>query len=241
MKPIIGISGNQLLQTITAFEGESIAYTPQHFVDGLSEAGATPLILPIGTKEDAKTYIGLVDGLLLTGGHDVNPASYNADPHSKLEAVYPQRDTFDLALIEAAIEKGIPILGVCRGMQILNVYFGGTLYQDLESEYGENLIQHIQKGVFTFPIHKIEIQKDSHLSTILGEEAMVNSLHHQAVKIVGDGLTVVAKSSDGIIEALESSNPEMDILTLQWHPETMRKQDPDSQRFFEDLVERSTK
>lgn len=230
-----------MLQTITTFEGNSVAYTPQKFVEGLQEAGASPLILPIGNEEHARNYIDLIDGLLLTGGHDVDPSRYNTEPHKHLEATFPQRDAFDLALIDAAIKKGIPILGICRGMQILNIYFGGTLYQDLESEYPDNLIQHIQKTTFNFPIHKIQVEKDSHLFTILGEEASVNSFHHQAVKVVGDGLHVVAKSSDGIIEALESDNPDMDILALQWHPETMLHDNQTSRMFFEDLVKRSSK
>ncbi|UJF16667.1 gamma-glutamyl-gamma-aminobutyrate hydrolase family protein [Jeotgalibaca sp. MA1X17-3] len=241
INPIIGISGNQLLQTVSTFEGNSVAYTPQNFVEGLQEAGASPLILPVGNEENAKNYVHLIDGLLLTGGHDVDPARYHTEPHRNLQATFPQRDSFDLALIDAAIKKGIPILGVCRGMQILNVYFGGTLYQDLESEYGDNLIQHVQKTVFNFPIHKIQVEKNSYLSTILGEEAFVNSFHHQAVKVVGDGLHIVAKTSDGIIEALESSNPDMDILALQWHPETMLHDSKTGRIFFEDLVKRSKK
>lgn len=237
MKPVIGISGNQLLKAISAFEGTSVSYTPQNFVNGVQQAGAAPLILPVGSEEAARTYVGLIDALILTGGHDVNPMRYNESPHKRLQAIFPQRDTFDLALLDAAIKKGIPVLGVCRGMQIVNVYYGGSLYQDIDSQLGDQVLQHIQKSSFDIPIHKISVEKESYLHQITGKEMMVNSFHHQAIKVVGKGLNVVANSPDGIIEAVEAKDA--DVLAIQWHPETMLQNDQVSKNFFIDLVKRA--
>ena len=237
MKKIIGISGNQLLQVTTAFEGNSVSYTPHNFVSGVQAAGASPLILPVGTEEDAERYVSLIDGLILTGGHDVNPMHYGEAPHSKLQAIFPQRDLFDLALLKAAIKKGIPVLGICRGMQIVNVYYGGSLYQDLDSQYEQALIQHVQRSSFNIPIHMVSVEKDSYIAEITGESLMVNSFHHQALKEVGKGLRVVANSPDGIIEAVEDMGS--NVVAIQWHPETMIPHDAVSQAFFNDLVARA--
>ncbi|MDE1549505.1 gamma-glutamyl-gamma-aminobutyrate hydrolase family protein [Jeotgalibaca caeni] len=236
--PLIGISGNQLLQVSTAFEGTSVAYTPQFFIDGLHHVGASPLILPIGTKEMAQQYVQLLDGLLLTGGYDVDPNLYGEDPHPQLQAIYPQRDTFELALIEAALERKIPILGICRGMQLLNVHFGGTLYQDLPTQYGEHMMQHVQKAPFNFPVHAVSVEADSYLHTLTGDRAMVNTFHHQGIKDLGKGLRVVATSSDGMVEAVEATDSEQDILALQWHPEIMLNNDSVSRAIFTDFVKK---
>lgn len=241
MKPLIGISGNQLLKSTTAFEGTSVSYTPQFFVNAIHDADATPLVMPVGTKEHAQQYVDLIDGLLLTGGYDVNPNLYGEHPHPKLQALFPKRDTFELSLIEAAINKGIPILGICRGMQLLNVYFGGTLYQDLDSQYGNDMIQHVQPSSFDIPIHWVNVAEDSYLHQITGDKLMVNTFHHQGIKDLANGLRSVATTADGMIEAVEAIDSSMDILALQWHPEIMLHTDEVSQAFFDDLVKRSQK
>lgn len=214
-----------------------MTYTPQNFVNGLQDAGASPLVLPIGTRNHAKQYVSMIDGLLLTGGYDVDPNLYNEHPIPQLQATFPQRDTFELALIEAALEKGIPILGICRGMQLLNVYYGGSLYQDLPSQFKQDQLQHVQVSSFDIPVHRIEVEPTSHLHTITGSSLMVNTFHHQGIKVLGEGLRAVATTADGLIEAFEAEN----ILALQWHPETMLPRDPISQQFFQDLVDRSKK
>lgn len=241
IKPIIGISGNQLLQVTSAFDGTSVSYTPQFFVDGLHEAGAAPMILPVGPAELAKQYVQMIDGLLLTGGYDIDPNLYGEDPHPNLQALFPQRDAFELALIEAALERGIPILGICRGMQLLNVYYGGTLYQDLPSQFGKNMIQHVQKSSFDIPVHWVTVEKDSAIHAITGDKVMVNTFHHQGIKDLAPGLRSVATSADGMIEAVEAIDANQDVIGLQWHPEIMLKNDPISRDFFTDLVRRSSK
>ncbi len=130
-KKIIGIAGNQLLQAAEVFHGNQVTYTPQGFVSAVQAAGGVPLVLPIGPKELAATYIQQIDKLLLAGGQDVAPEFYGQEPHIKLEETNRDRDEFELALIEEALKQNKPIFAVCRGMQLVNVALGGTLYQDL--------------------------------------------------------------------------------------------------------------
>lgn len=242
MKPIIAISGNQLQPNTGTFAGHPLTYTPHNFVRGLQQADATPLVLPIGSREDAQQYISLVDGLLLTGGYDVNPALYGEEPHAQLQALFPKRDTFEMALIEAALEKQIPILGICRGMQILNVYYGGSLYQDLPSQFEGDLLQHVQVTTFDIPIQQVSLQSDSYLQSLLGEQLWVNTFHHQAIKELGTGVRAVAHASDGLIEAIEvDDDAQGNILGVQWHPELMLEEDEASRKLFTDLVSRSIK
>lgn len=240
MKPIIAITGNQLTPNSGAFNGTTVSYTPQSFVSALQAAGAAPLIVPISNPEEARTYIALADGLLLTGGYDINPAQYGEDPIPQLQAIHPKRDASELALIEAALEKGIPILGVCRGMQLLNVYYGGTLYQDLPSQYGQPLQQHVQLSSFHVPIQQIAIQSGSYLQELLGVEKLwVNSFHHQGIKDLGEGLAATAATSDGIIEAIELQDTPSQVVGIQWHPEIMLDEDEASRTLFADLVNRA--
>ena len=143
-KKIIGIAGNQLLQAAEVFHGNQVTYTPQGFVSAVQAAGGVPLVLPIGPKELAATYIQQIDKLLLAGGQDVAPEFYGQEPHIKLEETNRDRDEFELALIEEALKQNKPIFAVCRGMQLVNVALGGTLYQDL-SMYPQWSVKHGQQ------------------------------------------------------------------------------------------------
>ena len=241
MKPIIGVSGTQLLNPGRGFEGALVAYTPQNYIDTVQGVGATPIMLPVGTAEDAKNMVALIDALILTGGHDVNPALYGEEPHLNLTGIFPKRDAFDFALYAAAIEKGIPVLGVCRGLQIINVYHGGSLYQDLPAQYGDELLLHVQKAPFDIPMHSISVQTESRLYEAVGAHTRVNTFHHQAIKQLGNDLKAVAHSVDGIVEAIESADPNIDMIALQWHPEIMATTDAANNRLFEDFVARATK
>lgn len=241
MKPIIGVSGTQLLNPGREFEGTLVAYTPQYYIDTVQGAGATPIMLPVGTAEDAKNMVSLIDALILTGGHDVNPALYGEEPHRNLTGIFPKRDAFDFALYAAAIEKGIPVLGVCRGLQIINVYHGGSLYQDLPAQYGDELLLHVQKAPFDIPMHSISVQTESRLYETVGAHTRVNTFHHQAIKQLGNDLKAVAHSVDGIVEAIESADPNIDMIALQWHPEIMATTDAANNRLFEDFVARAAK
>ena len=241
MKPIIGISGTQLLSPTSEFEGTLVAYTPQYYIDVVQDVGATPVMLPVGTTEDAKNLVALIDALILTGGHDVDPELYGEEPHRNLTLTFPKRDAFDLALYAAAIEKGIPVLGVCRGLQVINVYHGGSLYQDLPTQYDAELLLHVQKAPFETAVHHIAIESDSRLFDSLGTHARVNTLHHQAIKQLGNDLRAVAHSKDGLVEAIESVDSSIDMIALQWHPEIMAKTNAANKSLFEDLVVRALK
>jgi len=197
------------------FWWNKVSYTRQGFIDVLHELGHEAIIVPVDQPEKAATYVQLVDGIVLTGGSDVDPIFYGEEPHPLLESIQPARDRFEFAAIEAALEAEMPILGICRGLQALNVYFGGTLYQDLSLSPSQ--LKHRQAPIAQeIPTHSVDIKPDSLLG-FLPQDYRVNSFHHQAVHEVGEGLSVIAKSKDGLVEAIE--NREKHILAVQWHPE----------------------
>jgi len=213
---VIGISGNRKL-----LDGFNRDYVFDHYSTCIEKIGAAPLILPITSREEvAAAYIHKIDALIMTGGIDVNPFLYGEELTGETEVPFIERDTFDFMLIKAALNKNIPILGICRGMQIMNVYLGGSLHQDIKY-YGDTNIQHVQRSDHHEPVHFVDVEKDSALCTLIGEKQKVNSVHHQCIKELGSGLRASAvSSSDKIIEAYESVN-ENKILGIQWHPEMM--------------------
>ena len=162
----------------------------------------------------------MVDGLLLSGGQDVAPKNYGEEPTPKLGDIFPERDDFEYALLKAALEAKKPILGICRGLQIINTYFNGSLYQDL-SYIGTEVLKHNQVNSPSMVTHSVTLDKSSKLFDIFGEEKIrVNSFHHQAVKKVGDGLAISAKAPDGVIEAIEKTDYPF-LVAVQWHPEML--------------------
>lgn len=236
MLPIIGIAGNHRMDELDT-ENFVMSYTPDAFVKGIHQAKGLPFIIPISSESNVKEYVERIDGLLLTGGQDVCPLLYNEEPHCKLGTTYPLRDEFELELIREATRQKKPILGVCRGLQILNVAFGGTLYQDLNSQYPGELILHLQKAMPSWPTQTIDIDPQSFLSSILGTSAVVNSIHHQAVKELSDEFRAVAWTKDGVIEAFESKSAEHIVLAVQWHPEFMIGKSEPMQNIFNFFVE----
>lgn len=234
-QPIIGIAGNHLLQGAEVFSGHAVSYTPQGFVDGITEAGGLPLILPISSSSMAATYINQIDKLLLAGGQDVSPEFYHEEPIPALKMVDPDRDRFEMALIQEAIRQQKPILGVCRGMQLLNVALGGSLYQDLSHYPGWQVKHEQQPTPAQFATHKVTINPDSLLGGFLPDDYQVNSFHHQGVKELADAFTSIATASDGLIEGIESQK--LRILGVQWHPELTRQKSSDEQAIFDFLVQ----
>jgi putative glutamine amidotransferase len=241
MRPLIGIAGNELLESVPVFGGMAVAYSPNGFIKGVHAAKGNPLVIPIGSPETAKEYVSRMDGILLTGGQDVSPHYYGEEPGLHMQATFPLRDEFEMALIAEALLQKKPIFAVCRGIQILNVQMGGTLYQDLDHDYPDVKIQHVQKTTFKFPTHSVITEPGSHLHELVGGKIQVNSYHHQAVKEIAKGLKPVGYSPDGIVEALEATDPEQSILAIQWHPETMIPDSELMQLFFNDFIERSAK
>ena len=203
--------------------GQSTWYY-QPYVDAVQEAGGVPRLIPPGQDGEAlEALASRMDGLLLAGGGDVDPSLYGQAPHPALGRVDRARDDLELALACLALRRGLPILGICRGIQVLNVATGGTLYQDLPSERPGSL----HHGCFQpqFPAdhiaHEVTLKPESLLARTMGREALpVNSRHHQGVDRLGEGWRAVAHAPDGLVEAMEAPGHPF-ALGVQWHPENL--------------------
>ena len=232
-RPLIGISGS-----IRLFDGAERAGVNAAYVNSISKAGGVPILLtpPIG-PDAAGVALDPLDGLVLTGGHDLDPQWYDAHPSPALGPVDSRRDEFELALFHAARERGLPVLGICRGMQLVNVAMGGTLIQDLPSEQPGG-IPHDPQGARHLRTHAIKVSEGSRLQSALEAGTLVtNSFHHQAIKDLAPGLTVTARADDGVIEGVESGEADTWLLAVQWHPEEFYHEanSPD-QRLFRALI-----
>lgn len=239
MKPIIGITGN-----ISKIVGDNNAtfnvnYSPLGFSQAIERAGGIPIILPITHQENLEEMVSIVDGLLFTGGEDVSPSFYNEEPRMVIGPTSPERDQSEIRLMKEAMKQSKPILGVCRGMQLINVVMGGSLYQDL-SENPNITIQHVQKTRPHHPTHTLIVEEGSHLSQIYNTGDYVNSFHHQVLKEIAPGLIVTAWSHDQVPEAIEYFEDGQSILGLQWHPElNALRNNQQSFAIFKDLVDRA--
>lgn len=211
----------------------------QDYVRSVENGGALPVVLAPGRPEDAPALLDRVQGLLLSGGSDVDPALYGAHPHAKLGRVVRERDEFELALCRAALERDMPILAICRGHQVLNVATGGTLVQDIPSEVKEPL-DHDSAAQRWERTHEVDILQRTRLRAILGKERMaVNSYHHQAVEALGEGMTVSAVSrGDQVIEGIEMPGRRF-VVGVQWHPESFWDRSSDFLPLFQALTEAS--
>lgn len=212
-KPLIGLSANH------RNGGSTISGT---YIQAIAKAGGAPVIIPALTDgATLRDIVAELDGLVLTGGEDVNPLWYGEQPRQQLQTVDPVRDASELKLLKLAADRNIPILGICRGEQLMNIAFGGTLYQDIPSQRTENHIKHVQDLPGEAVSHSVSGIEDSQLAHILGEkEWLVNSFHHQAVKDVAPGFRAVAFASDNVIEAIEAW-PNRPFMGVQWHPESL--------------------
>lgn len=192
------------------------------YVTALENAGLIPLIVPPLTSPDAAAAVlDSVAGLVLTGGGDVDPALYGEKRHEKVQSTNPARDATEAALIKEAQERGTPVFAICRGIQILNVALGGTLVQDIPSQC-ETDISHDEESARDSRTHEVSVEPGSLIARAIGTEHLtVNSFHHQSVKRVAEGMRVTARSPDGIIEGLESTDDRWWVMAVQWHPEEM--------------------
>ena len=206
------------------------------YVEGVISARGVPMILPpVAEPRMVEVLLDGIDGLLLSGGSDLDPDYYGEECAPELGVTVPERDAFEMALVRLALGRGMPIFGICRGMQVLNVALGGTLYQDLPSQLGKDILNHWQETPKWHPAHAIEVLHDSRLAEITGcQTAKVNSYHHQGIKVLGDGLAVSARSSDGVVEAVEYRDfTEQWLVGVQWHAEIMREVGMEHQDLFE--------
>jgi len=209
----------------------------EDYLRAVEQAGGVPLLLPAVSLAQAALVLQRVDGLLLSGGGDVDPALYGKKPHPRLGRVDRRRDEFEIALAREALERDVPILAICRGQQLLNVATGGTLLQDIPSEL-EGASEHDAPGGRRRRSHVVELLPHTRLRAILGRDTVaVNSFHHQAVDRVGRGLTTAGRCpDDGVVEALEARGRRF-VVAVQWHPESFWDQPVSFQALFRAHVE----
>ena len=213
----IAVSG-----VVRSWDGADRTGVNAAYVRALLTAGGVPLILsPLVGASLAASALDGCDGLLLTGGEDMDPSWYGASPSAFLEQPSQERDLFELALFAVARQRELPILGICRGIQLINVALGGTLFQDLASERPGS-VNHTQTGGRNTRSHSVRFQTGSRVAqALVATETTVNSVHHQAIKDLAPGLIATGWSSDGLIEAVENEPGASWILAVQWHPEEM--------------------
>ncbi len=230
--------GRPLIGVVPLYDREKDSYwmLPGYF-DGIEEAGGIPLMLPMTSDRDALERLVLsVDGVLLTGGQDVSPALYGEPAKETCGEVCPARDMMEPRLVETALRLGRPILGICRGIQLLNVCLGGTLYQDLPTELAGGGSHHMEPP-YDRAEHAVKIAEGSPLAAVLGKtEIGVNSCHHQGVKRLAPVLAAMARAEDGLVEAVRMPSEEF-VWAVQWHPEFSHHNDEHSRMIFRAFVE----
>lgn len=222
-------------------------YLGRDYSEALAYFGAVPVHLPlIPDKSYIENAVAGLDGVLLPGSDtDVDPHSFGEDPHPKIKRIITEKDSTDLLVLEAAERRNLPILAICFGMQILNVFRGGSLIQDIESQT-QNPIKHEQGVPLERNSHIINVKHDSRLGKLLNNQdknkiVKVNSHHHQAVNELGRSLLKSAWTNDGIIECIEEVREERYVIGVQWHPELSYRQDTLSSNIFSDFVNNCSK
>jgi putative glutamine amidotransferase len=241
-RPLIGIPA----QTLQAIDGipEGLPHSwvmNSRYYQATAAAGGAPVMIPL-FDEDLATLRALydrLDGILLAGGVDMDPCTFGDTPHPKLGRTDPARDAVEIALARWAVDDRKPILGLCRGLQVMNVALGGTLFQDIEAQV-PGALKHDYYPTAGFerdhPAHLVAIADGSRLAAAFGvPDVTVNSMHHQAVREVAPALHVSARAPDGLIEAVESGTDHF-LVGVQWHPEMFEQSDPRTRRLFRDFI-----
>lgn len=230
-RPFIGITMRHDL------EAERF-YLARHYGEAVAAAGGVPLHIPLIPDPDLiEAFVERLDGVLLPGSaSDVDPLRYGREPHARLGAVHPLKDETDLLVLKEAEERRLPLLAICFGMQVWNVYRGGSLIQDIASEVPK-AHKHEQGAPRDRASHRVNIRPEGLLSSLAGEgAALVNSHHHQALEQIGEGLSASAWSSDGLVEAVEETLGGRWALGVQWHPEMGWERDKLSKNIFESFL-----
>ena len=223
-KPVIGITGNEKTHPD---DDIMMSYAAKGFVEGVKDAGGIPIILPIGDQEMACHYISMIDKLILTGGQNVHPQFYGEKKTIESDDYNLVRDEFELALLKEALRQNKPIMAICRGVQLVNVAFGGTLNQEIEGHW---------QGLPFGTSHSIETVEGSVVAKLFGKESQVNSVHRQSIKDLAPNFRVTAiDPRDQTIEAIESID-EHRIIGLQWHPEFLVNEEDGNLELFEYLL-----
>lgn len=238
-QPVIGIIGNTFMTQPGLFDSMERTYQNSNYIEAVMKNGGIPVILPPSViLHNTEQIMGICDGFLFPGGEDMTPACYGEEPLPEIQVYKPEIDEALLKAGRYALEHKKPMLGICKGHQLLNVLMGGTLYQDV-SLTGKACLKHLQAGRRDYLTHQVNVSGGTRLSMLLGEGmCMTNSMHHQSVKELGKGLRASACARDGIIEAIEDAKGL--ITGVQWHPESLLESAPVMNKLFEDLCIRAS-
>lgn len=229
MKPIIGI---------TCYHDHTAGVHRQNdtYINAVKKAGGIPILLPcLQAQSDILQHLAIINGLIISGGPDADPIYFGEEPHPALGNIHPAMDAYEIPLIQEALKQDMPLLGICRGEQMLNIAVGGNLIQDIPASI-KNPLKHRQDAPRHYKTHSVNVVVGTILAQILGDGTLrVNSFHHQSVKDVPSGFAISANAPDGIIEAIESTQHSF-ALGLQWHPEGMWNVDDNYDALFNALV-----
>ncbi|KAF5078675.1 putative glutamine amidotransferase [anaerobic digester metagenome] len=242
MKPLIGITASVTWETDKeTFSGYKRNYLSFDYVDAVAAGGGIPVILPVTQEPEViREMVSRLDGLLLSGGSDISPILLGEEPRERLGMTIMERDRSEWMILTEAKHRKLPILGICRGFQLLNCFYGGSLFQDL-SESADFYIQHNFRGLPGVPAHSVILEENSLIRELLGDHNQVNSHHHQALDRIAPNFRVTARAVDGAAEAIESQDPDQFILGVQFHPEMMHKSQPHVMTIFQRFVQEAEK
>lgn len=219
--PLIGLTTSRQINV----NNYPVLYTAEAYVQAVTEAGACPILIPLGLPEATlRDMLAGLDGIVLTGGGDVHPKYYHAEENSLIDSIDEDRDRVEIQLLHDAMQQSLPFLGICRGLQVINVALGGNLYADISKQRPRSLRHNCFPGKPRNHLaHTVEIESNSQLDRILGTNLVqVNSMHHQGIEILAPGLEATAYAPDGLIEAFEIPDYTFG-LAVQWHPEWLRE------------------
>ena len=229
-KPVVGVS------PLWDEQRDSIWMLPG-YLDGIRQAGGIPIIFPLTSEEEElRELMALCDGILFTGGQDVSPDFYQEEPLKELGECCRKRDEMEAAMLRLALREDKPVLGICRGLQFINAYLGGTLYQDLPTQRPSE-VNHHQGMPYDLPIHQVRLLEGTPLQNLLSMDTLpVNSLHHQAIKKLSAELEAMAVSPDGIVEAFYRPQSRF-LWAVQWHPEFSYLREESSRKIFTAFIQ----
>lgn len=237
MTPVIGITSQQR-DVATSYGAQPATTVTLSYSNAISEAGGIPLVLPILHAEKVPHALARLDGVVMTGGGDIDPKAYNGAGHEAVYGVHEARDQMELAIAQYAAAHRLPLLAICRGLQVLNVALGGDLIADISSQV-EGGFEHFVTGdgAEASAHQSIDLEEGCRLAQLFGATSLkVNSLHHQAVLTPAPGLRPIAWSEDGVIEALEAEDHSWPLQAVQWHPENLVETEPAARTLFSELI-----